>query len=90
MSELHLIPKFFWNDLCLRPSIDYNCHVTIVLCLRIHTPVWPYWGICVLHHNITIHGYHMSGSFSSCFSGEMKWADGRKYVGHFKEGLQHG
>uniref|UniRef100_K1R9I4 Alsin n=1 Tax=Magallana gigas TaxID=29159 RepID=K1R9I4_MAGGI len=36
----------------------------------------------------TYSGYWLSGKLHGF--GEMKWADGRKYVGHFKEGLQHG
>ncbi|XP_061189160.1 alsin-like isoform X2 [Saccostrea echinata] len=36
----------------------------------------------------TYSGYWMTGKIHGF--GEMKWADGRKYIGNFKEGLQHG
>ncbi|XP_056010934.1 alsin-like isoform X4 [Ostrea edulis] len=49
------------------------------------------------NHQFTRHGVFKSATYSGYWMtgklhgfGEMKWADGRKYIGNFKEGLQHG
>lgn len=58
---LHFITKFYWNDLCHQVYTPIKLNslspVHSSVCLNIHTPVWPYWGICVLYQNSTIHCY---------------------------------